>query len=125
MRKYSPENISIVPPAEDRRANPPIFFLLLMATLSLRAETAPFQSVVYRNLCNDDDFCSEDSSMDADNDDALPDDDMGVGRIWSVGFKEVLRSRPCRPFMTGSLTSPVTPVLIDRMCGKEGVSAFE
>ena len=129
IQLHSPENISIVPDDEDKMANPPIFFLLLMATLSFRAATAPFQSVVYRNLFMDEDFCSEESNMEVDNDDdAFADDDdddeiMGVGRIWSDGFKDTLRSRHCRPFMTGSL-APVAPELIDRMCGKAGVSEW-
>ena len=101
--------MSMVPLAEDRRANPPIFLLLLTATFCFKAATAPFHKAVYRNLCKEDDFCSDESSIDADSDDdasEADDDDIGVGRICSDGFSDAPTSRAWRLLRTGFFPPP-------------------
>ena len=124
-----PENTSIDPVAVDHNPNP-AFLRRLTATLSLSADTAPFHNVVYRNLFNEADFCSEDSSIDVDNaedvDDDAVEEDIGVGRI-SVAFKGAPRTAlDWRVFSTGIISTPwlppVAPPLKDRIFGKLGVS---
>ena len=125
-----PENISIDPVDVDQSPKPP-FLRRLTATLSLSADTAPFHNVVYRNLFNEADFCSEDNSIDVDNadedvDDDAVEEDIGVGRI-SVAFKGAPRTElDWRVLSIGSISTPwlppVAPPLKDRIFGKLGVS---